>query len=388
MSISIKQCLTMGFGVMAAFVALVGAVGMALPLPGILIGIVLASILACALMTWLIMRKISAGLNDALRITQLVAQGDLTVKVSAEGADEIAFLKQALGEMVRNLRAIVGKVRADSDLLSVAALQLNSSAAHVTEGAREQNEAAGSVAAAVEKASAGIASVAQSAQTVRELSQQSLASVRRSADGLGELASRLADLQNAVGAISVSVRGFVASTRTITAMASQVKALAEQTNLLALNAAIEAARAGDQGRGFAMVADEVRKLAEKSVEAAKEIENITGVLGQKTGAVETALATGATSIASSRQRMTDVQQALDEALDLVGRATDGIDGISAATREQSALSSNIAGNVERISQAAGTNCAASAQTLAAAGQIEGTASNLRSAVTRFKLDRG
>ncbi len=388
MSISIKQCLTMGFGVMAAFVAIVGAVGMALPLPGILIGIVLASILACALMTWLIMRKISAGLNDALRITQLVAQGDLTVKVSAEGADEIAFLKQALGEMVRNLRAIVGKVRADSDLLSVAALQLNSSAAHVTEGAREQNEAAGSVAAAVEKASAGIASVAQSAQTVRELSQQSLASVRRSADGLGELASRLADLQNAVGAISVSVRGFVASTRTITAMASQVKALAEQTNLLALNAAIEAARAGDQGRGFAMVADEVRKLAEKSVEAAKEIENITGVLGQKTGAVETALATGATSIASSRQRMTDVQQALDEALDLVGRATDGIDGISAATREQSALSSNIAGNVERISQAAGTNCAASAQTLAAAGQIEGTASNLRSAVTRFKLDRG
>ena len=192
-------------------------------------------------------------------------------------------------------------------------------------------------------------------------------------------------VQDAVNQIAGSVKEFVDSTRAITGMTQQVKEIADQTNLLALNAAIEAARAGEQGRGFAVVADEVRKLAEKSAKSANEIDQVTNSLNQKSTHVEATVQAGLHSLQATQEQIGRVSTMLTEAGEAVTKSSHGVSDIAASVGEQSLASTEIARHVEQIAQMSEENHAAVESNNQDIVRLEQLARELQGAVSRFRV---
>jgi methyl-accepting chemotaxis protein len=197
---------------------------------------------------------------------------------------------------------------------------------------------------------------------------------------IGEIHS----VQEAVNQIAGSVKEFVDSTRAIASMTQLIKEIADQTNLLALNAAIEAARAGEQGRGFAVVADEVRKLAEKSAQSANEIDQVTNLLNQKSGHVEETVQEGLHSLQATQEHIERVSVVLTEAGEAVTRSSEGVNDIAASVGEQSQASADIAQHVEQIAHMSEENHAAVESNTRDIERLEQLAHELQALVGRFK----
>jgi methyl-accepting chemotaxis protein len=193
------------------------------------------------------------------------------------------------------------------------------------------------------------------------------------------------NVQDSVNQIAASVKEFVDSTRAIAGMTQQVKDIAEQTNLLALNAAIEAARAGEQGRGFAVVADEVRKLAEKSAQSANEIDEVTSSLNLKSGLVEGTVQAGLRSLQSTQEHVERVSAVLSDASAAVTQSSQGVGDIASSVAEQSLASNEIARNVETIAQMSEENHAAVQSNSQEIRRLELLAGELQAAVSRFRV---
>lgn len=323
------------------------------------------------------------GMVQGLR-SIVSGEGDLTRRLEVRGEDEIGAASAVFNEMMAKFSDLVRHVSQSAAQVASAAGQLVSSAENVAASSQNQNNTSLIAASAVDEMASSIASVAVSAEHVRELSHESL---RRSGAGnasLAQLSSGVGVMESTVRGIADSVNQFVASTAAITHITSQVKEIADQTNLLALNAAIEAARAGEAGRGFAVVADEVRKLAEKSAASANEIDAITRTLGQQSETVTKEIDQAMLHIASSRNSLDEVTGVLASASDSVTAVGEGLDHISRATAEQKVSGENVAVGIEKIAAMAKDNSLASSQTASAARSLGALAEELQSAVGRFR----
>jgi methyl-accepting chemotaxis protein len=313
------------------------------------------------------------------------ADGDLSHRVHIRGGDEIGQTAQAFNALVKSFQGIVSQVHGYSGQLSSSASALARDADVIAQSSQDQNETAANTAGAVEEMRVSLTHMADSANQVHVLSEESLHRAESGQQSLQEMMSEIERVEAAVKQMAGSVDAFVKSTHTITSMTQEVRDIAEQTNLLALNAAIEAARAGEQGRGFAVVADEVRKLAEKSASSASEIDVVTRTLGDQSEQVETSIRDGLQSLQSSRSHMETVAKVLSQANESVSSVNAGVDEITEAVNRQKQASVEIARNAEHMAAMIEGNSGAVVNTARAVKALEQLASDLKDSVGRFKV---
>jgi methyl-accepting chemotaxis protein len=355
-------------------------------LRNISIGLILLGALFGMGLGWSIIRGINASVSELRGVmTNMGSNGDLTVRVKIHGKDEVGEAAVAFNGLIDGFANIIRQVNNNASAVSSSATNLSASSLQISKGSQAQSEAAASTAAAVEEITVSINSVAANTEDVRKLSAQSLSQTQQGNQSVSAMVGEIQTVQDAVNKIAGSVNEFVESTHAIAGMTQQVKEIADQTNLLALNAAIEAARAGEQGRGFAVVADEVRKLAEKSAQSANEIDQVTNSLNKKSGDVEATVQQGLRSLHATQQQVGQVSEILTGAGAAVEKASHGVNDIASSINEQSLASAEIARNVEKIAQMSEENHAAVDSNTDEIVKLERLAKELSGAVGRFKV---
>jgi methyl-accepting chemotaxis protein len=316
---------------------------------------------------------------------QTLTSGNLAKRIDVNVSGEIGQLAHGIEVLRQELLQLISNAKQSSSAVYSGTSELSESTNGIMSSANRASDTASSLAASMEEMLSSIQQVAGSAGDVASEAAKAEQNVFFSREVVQKLLDEVNGIQRDLNATSAAVAEFVQNARNIAGLTQNVKEIADQTNLLALNAAIEAARAGEQGRGFAVVADEVRKLAEKSAQSANEIDAVTQQLEAGTVIVERTITEGNARITASAAKSSEVSAALDQAISGVQSATHNVEQIAAAIQEQRSTIDSVASQSNELAQMAEENSAAVRQIQGNADQMNNFASHLQDSLSKFRV---
>ncbi|CAM3931238.1 Methyl-accepting chemotaxis protein NahY [Pseudomonas reidholzensis] len=345
----------------------------------------LVIMIALVTIALLLTRSIVVPLADAVAVAERVATGDLTREIRVDGRDEPALLLRALSRMQESLRDTLRKIAASSDQLASASEELHTVTEDTSRGLHQQSAEIDQAATAVNQMTAAVEEVANNAVSTADASKGADRTTRDGRDQVNQALTSIQHLVDDVSGTSAEMEQLATSANEISRVLDVIGSIAGQTNLLALNAAIEAARAGEAGRGFAVVADEVRALAHRTQQSTAEIEQM--IAGIQNG---TERAVSAMHSSRGRANSTlEVAQSAGQALEVIAEAITSINQrnlvIASASEEQAQVAREVDRNLVNIRDLAMQTSAGANQTSAAAQDLSRLAVDLNGMVAQFKV---
>jgi len=350
--------------------------------------VMVAIVLAIVGMTYFLLRTIILKpINQMMLISKDIAQGegDLTKRVPVHGTDEIATMGGYFNLFIEKLQKMIGKVAHVTDKVASASVELSATAEEISKGTDTLTSRASQTAAAVEEMNATVSQVAQNSGKAATLAQETVKTAKDGGSVVSATISGMQQLSDAVSSSATIISELGKSSDQIGEIVRVIEDIADQTNLLALNAAIEAARAGEQGRGFAVVADEVRKLAERTTKATKEIGDMIRQIQQDTrGAVES-MQQGTVKVTSGVDLVNKTGEALARIVVMVSESADMIRQIAVASEEQSVATQQIANDIENVAKVTKESASGANESAKASSDLSQLATELQGIVGSFKL---
>ncbi|MBI2400662.1 MAG: methyl-accepting chemotaxis protein [Deltaproteobacteria bacterium] len=334
-------------------------------------------------------------ITPLVRIKETVedfTNGDLTrranVKVNFLGKeikDEIVSLGDSVDAMATQVSNVIGRISDSSALLASASEQLSASSTQIAEGADRQSGQTAQVATAMEEMNATVIEVAKNSQQVSESARNAQHIALDGGKVVEQAISAMQEVSESTEITAETIKKLGRSSEEIGTIVSVINDIADQTNLLALNAAIEAARAGEQGRGFAVVADEVRKLAERTTKATKEISGMISTIQTETGKAVDAMAEGTQKVENGVTLANQAGDALKQIVTGVESVTDMISHIATSAEEQSSTTDEISRNMDSIAEVAKSNVSAIGEVANATNEMARLAAELKDLVANFRI---
>jgi methyl-accepting chemotaxis protein len=348
-----------------------------LAIVGVVIGLVVAM---------LIVRSITGGVTRMVAMIGEVAANNLTVEdMEITSEDEIGKAGLALNKMKNNLRELIQSIAGTAEHVASASEELSSSATQQSQSAETQNNQTTQVATAMQEMSSTVLQVSENSNKAAEASRQAAETAREGGSIVEETLTKMRVIADSVGGTAKKMEELGRSSDQIGRIAGVIDDIADQTNLLALNAAIEAARAGEQGRGFAVVADEVRKLAERTTTATKEIAQMIKNIQDETKTAVIAMEAGTKQVEDGVQSTSRAGDSLKQIIHMSEEVGEMITHIATAATEQSSASEEINNNMEMIAKLVKESADGAQQSAKACQDLSGLALDLQNMVGKFNL---
>jgi methyl-accepting chemotaxis protein len=353
----------------------------------VLLSALVVSILLSVGLATITSRSITVPLKAMMSMLQDIAQGegDLTKRLDASRKDEIGETSRWFNQFVDKIHDIIASVSKNTAIVASAAEQLRASAEQIATGAEEVAAQASTVATAGEEMSATSGDIAQNCLMAAAGSNHASQTASDGAEVVNNTVQVMSRIASRVQATAKTVESLGSRSDQIGEIVGTIQDIADQTNLLALNAAIEAARAGEQGRGFAVVADEVRALAERTTKATREISEMIKAIQVETKGAVAAMEEGVYEVEQGTDEAAKSGEALNDILAQINTVTMQINQVATAAEEQTATTSEISNNIHQITQVVSDTAKGAQESSAAAGQLANTADELNRLVNQFKL---
>ncbi len=340
---------------------------------------------ALLIQAWLVISRLKHALKESREAADHIATGDLTRPLPASSKDEIGDLNASLSVMRNNLHELIASVSEGINDLSKTSATVSSAAQNSTKVSESQSDDAAGMAAAMEELSASIEQVSINATNALAISQKSSVQAVEGGQIINSAAVEMENIATTVNHVAEKIHGLEEYSKQIAGIANAIREIADQTNLLALNAAIEAARAGEQGRGFAVVADEVRKLAERTATATTEISGMIGKIEIGTQEAVNEIQLGVAKVNEGVGLARKAGESVSHIREAAEQAAHEVDDISHAIKEQSSAAHDIAERIENIAHGAEQNFIVSNETSKSAKQMADLSTKLDELASRFKI---
>lgn len=354
--------------------------------------VLLASIVVMLLgsiLAFVISRKMVNALRSLVQAAQKIAAGDLTSSdAEVELHDEVGELARAIVQMQSKLRSLIGSVASSTQRLASASTEISSSASQTAASSREQASQTHQVASAMHEVSTTTEEVSENSRKAANAADEAVKTARRGGKVVESTLETIRRIASSSKETASRIDALGKSSQRIGTIVAVIDDIADQTNLLALNAAIEAARAGEQGRGFAVVADEVRKLAERTATATKEIGEMIGSIQAETRNTVAALELGTKDVETGVEKTSAAGEALSQIISVIDDVGQRITQIATAATEQTSAVESINGNVNQIASFNEQSSSAAIQTAKACEDLSSLALELQQLISNFTLEEG
>jgi methyl-accepting chemotaxis protein len=345
-----------------------------------------ALVIATMLCIWLFVRWQLRPLNETTRVVTKAAESlDLTQRLDSAAGDEIGTVARSFDHLVDSVHGAVRAIGEEVVKVGETVTAVNVAAEQVAQGSSSQSSSTAAMAAAIEEITVSISTVASSASDAQAMARQTREFSEEGGHIIESTQNEMGVIAQIVSNASKVIANLGDESRQITDVVNVIKEVADQTNLLALNAAIEAARAGEQGRGFAVVADEVRKLAERTTQSSGGIIAITNKIQASAIEAVTEMEKVAGQVTSGQSLAQEAHQRMKMIYAEASKVSDAVTGISSALKEQSQASQEVGRQVESISRMAEQNNNASGEAAANAKRLEKLAASVKNTLSRFKV---